>query len=197
MKHLKLLPLALIALVPALGAAQVLPQSTAAASEIQKKVRKVDLLNQILPVLLTPDQIKKLLPVIEKARQEEAKLTREEESILRGLDADLDKAIEEGLEKRLVPSVELINRVFKTYRAIATARSVLVEQQGQLLLDKAKEVLNEGQIKAARNAIDPRVYAPDIDPETVSDEEKLRYWVTGILLDPMAYDLLVTLSEKK
>lgn len=197
MKHLRLLPLALIALVPALGAAQTIGQSTPLAMEIQKKVRKVDLLNQILPVLLTSDQIKKILPVIEKARQEESKLVRQEESLLRGLETEIDKAIQEGLEKKLVPSTELISSIFKTYNAIAVSRSVLVEQQGQAILDVVKETLNEGQLKAARNALDPRIFSPGVDPEKVTDEEKLRFWATGILLDPLAYDLLITLSEKR
>lgn len=166
------------------------------ADQVLVKARKVDLLNQILPALMTKDQIGKLLPVIEKARQAVREVEEKERSELGALEPKLDAAIREALEKNLVPSRDVLNNAYATFQMMQMRRQSIVSQNVEAVLKVIEDTWNAGQRKAAAQALKPEAFDPTLDSSKMTDEQKLRFYVRVILLDPLAYDLLIKLREK-
>lgn len=184
---------AALALIAVSVFAQALPVNQK-SSDIQAKIRQIDLMNNILPVVFRKDQLQKILPLIERARQAEANLQKQEEKILRDLEPSLDSAIKEGTEKQVVAKPELIAKILNTFKGMQLARQVLSEEHVEKTLKLCEEILDEGQKKAAINALDPGFYKGK-DAKSFSDREKLKFFVGGILMDPLSYDLLLKLNR--
>lgn len=161
------------------------------ATKILNKMRRVDLLNQILPVLMTPEQLQKLLPPIEAARKAKNDIERSELTEMKKLEAELDAAIKEAKEKSQVPSSQLQTKIFTLLKILENNRKAMVNEQNEAVLKAVEENLDEGQIKAATNSLT----LPD--GQKLSDRAKLSHWVRAVLMDPLSYDLLVELSRKK
>ena len=162
------------------------------ATKIAVKMRKLDLYNQILPVLMRPEQISKILPAIERARAAERKIEAEELAVMKNLESKLDKAIDDAETKSLVPSKELQMEIISSLRDFSKKRAILVLEQNENVLKAIEETLDEGQIKAAANAIT----IPDAEKGKLADRDRLRRWVRAVLKDTAAYDILVKLSRK-
>lgn len=173
--------------------AQALPINPK-STEIQTKIRQIDLMNNILPVLLKKDQLQQILPLIERARQAEANLMKQEEKVLRDLEPSVDGAIKEGTEKQVLAKPELITKILNAFKGMQLARQVLSEEHVEKLLKLCETILDEGQKKAAITALDPGFYKGK-DPKTFSDRDKLKFFVGGILMDPLSYDLLLKLNR--
>lgn len=167
------------------------------ATRIGQKIRRLDLLNQILPVLFTKEQLEKLLPIIEKSRQQEADLEAVELKTMKAIEAEVDLAIKEGLEKQKVPSDEIQAKLRKMSEAFQLGRMVLLGTNTAKVLEFMKKELNEGQRKAAANAFDPRIFDPSADPSAMSDDDKLKNWIQLILLDGLSYELLLDLRKAR
>lgn len=184
---------AALALISVSVFAQALPVNQK-STDIQVKIRQIDLMNNILPVLFRKDQLQQILPLIERARQAEANLLKQEEKILRDLEPSLDSAIKEGTEKQVVAKPELITKILNTFKGMQLARQVLSEEHVEKTLKLCEQILDEGQKKAAINALDPGFYKGK-DPKSFSDRDKLKFFVGGILMDPLSYDLLLKLNR--
>lgn len=163
------------------------------ASRVLVKMRQLDLLNQMLPVLMTKEQVQKLLGPVEKARNAEKAIQKTELEQLKKIEAKLDAAIKDAKENQRIPPTELQTEVFKTLTGFQKARAEMIIEQNEAVLKAVEETLDEGQIKAASNALS----LPTKDGETLTSRDKLRRWVRGVLMDPLSYDLLVELSRKK
>jgi hypothetical protein len=167
------------------------------ADRILMKIRELDLLNQILPVLMKPEQIKKILPALEKAREAEKRIQKDEVAVLKKLEPTLDPALASAKDKGQVPTRETLNEMFGALRDLRTRRLVMVAEQSENVLKTVEETLDAGQIKAAANSLDPKIGHEGMDVTKLSDRDKLRTWVRIVLMDPAAYGLLVDLSRKK
>jgi hypothetical protein len=66
-----------------------------------------------------------------------------------------------------------------------------------MVMEAMKTSLNAGQMKVAANALDFKLYNPNIKPEEIKEEDRLRLYVQEVLLDPLAYDLLVKMQSNK
>ncbi|MGE0002356.1 MAG: hypothetical protein AB7F50_04890 [Fimbriimonadaceae bacterium] len=160
-----------------------------------EKIKRLDIYNQVLPVVMTSEQIKALLPVIEQAQEKERRLIKQEADEMKAMDERFDKALD-AAAKGEVPSRELQQDIHKLFRDFRMRRLALTIDSTEDLVLLLKKTLDEGQIKAVANAISVAEIAPDKKPEDVTEDEKLRGWVRIVLLDPMAYDLLVEMSRK-
>jgi len=165
------------------------------ALEIGKKIRQLDLLNQILPVLMTKEQIKLIIPVVAQARREERELAAKELKMMTEKEAKITAAIKEAKDKKLVPSRELVAELSQMYLAFSMARRIMAEAQIENIRTAMEKHLNKGQIKAAANALNPKIFDPKADLESITEAQKLKLWIQNILLDPLAYDLLIELSR--
>ncbi len=179
----------------AVAGAPAIQSQEALATEIGKKIRQLDLLNQILPVLMTKEQLKLLIPVVMKARNEERELSAKEFKMMVEKEAKVTAAIKEAKEKKLVPSRELVAELGQMYLAFSIGRQILIESQVENVRLAMEKHLNKGQIKAAANALNPKIFDPKADLDAITEAQKLKLWIRNILLDPLAYELLVDLSK--
>jgi len=163
------------------------------ATKILGKMRQVDILNLILPVLMTPEQIQKLLLPIERARKAVKDIEKAELVEMKKIEGKLDLAIKEAKEKSLVPSSEVQKDIVKLLTTFSLVRSLMEAEQNEAVLKVVEESLDEGQIKSATNSLT----FSGSGGVKLSDRAKLGRWVRAVLLDPVAYDLLIELSRKK
>ncbi|MEX2244607.1 MAG: hypothetical protein WD716_12255 [Fimbriimonadaceae bacterium] len=174
-----------------------LPAAEKAASDrVLAKIRKIELYNQILPVLMTPAQLKVILPILEKHRAEAVKLEKLEHDELKKLETSLDPAIKAAEEKGELPSEVLMKRGVSLFHGFLILRKALVDDSVDQLMKAMKANLNDGQIKAAANAFNPAIFLSQMKLEELTDDKKLDYWIRIVLMDNAAYDILLDLSRK-
>lgn len=167
------------------------------STRILTQVHRLDLLNQILPILLTKEQINKILPSLEKAKQSIRETEAKEVELLKTIEAKVDEAVKNGVEKGEVPSRELLKKVLATFQYFQIARQSVIEANVDRTVEAMKSCMNAGQTKSAMNAIDWKKFDPSLNPEKMSDDEKLRLYVKVVLLDPLAYEVLRDIAAKK
>ncbi len=189
----RLLALLLLIVVPLAGLAQTPP----AEESTMVKIRKLDLYNQILPVLLTKEQLEKLLPAIERARSKAKEIERKEAAELAALNKELDEAIAKARDQGQVPKLEMVQKVEQLLWSIAIRRNATVNENTNAVVAVLEAELNEGQKRAAANSLRPKAFDPNVREEELTTSDKLRLFTRVILLDSMAYDILVTLSRKR
>lgn len=162
----------------------------AKSDAILAKMRRIDLLNQILPILMTKKQIGDVLSAIEKARANAERTKKFEYETLLGFDKELDTTIKAGIEKGEMPNKDFVKKLTKTFSVMGINRSVAVGENVTMVIDAMKKTLNVGQIKAAAGALDVTYFEPGLKPEEWTQEKKLDVYVRVVILDPLAYDLL-------
>lgn len=158
---------------------------------ILRKAAQLNLLNQLLPLLLTKAQIDALLPAIEKARSAVRRIEQQEFELLAKLEPKLDAEIKAGIDKKQLPAQEVLRNVAITFKAFSISRSAVGAENVDGVLSVFKAKLDKGQQAAAINALDASFLGPD--PSKITDDQKLRLYISSILLDPQAYDLLLKL----
>lgn len=166
------------------------------SDEILHKIKQLDLMNQLLPLLMTKDQLKKILPAIEKARQKVDQAMTKEFDMLRQFEGKVAKAHSDAFDKGAVPGRDLLNEIIKMFKALNIYRALIADENTDAVIKVLKETLNAGQIKAATNALDPQTFDPSLKPEQMTEDQKLRFFVKEILLDPAAYDVLVEMNRR-
>jgi tRNA nucleotidyltransferase/poly(A) polymerase len=184
-----------ISIVLALATAGFAQDKSAASVATLQKMRQIDLLNHLLPLVLQKEQIRKMLPTIEKARRDVKAQQDEEAKFLQQYSPKIEKAVKDGVEKGDVPDKELLKELNAMVRMMTMKRSAVVSDNTQMVLEVFKSSLNAGQLKAAANSLDFKLYNPNIKPEEVKDEDRIRLFVQEVLLDPLAYDLLVKMQS--
>lgn len=165
------------------------------ADEILGKMRTMELTNQILPLLLTMEQLRELLPPIEKARQAVKAAKAEEFSVLKMYEGKLDTAIKNATEKGQIPGREMLLEMNRVLTALGMKRRAIADENIATVLAAAQKLLNAGQLKAAANSLDPKLFDPTLKVEEMKEIDKVRFFVGEVMLDPLAYDILVKLSR--
>lgn len=163
------------------------------ADRIAFKIRRIQILDQLLPVLMTKSQIKALLPVIERSRQKELDLEKKELQEMKEFEPEIDKELNRAIKEQKVATDEFARKYLKLVNAFTLGRQILVGGSSADVLAKMKEVLNEGQLKTAELSLDPRLFG-EKDPANMSSDAKLKMWIGEVLLDRASYDLLVDMS---
>lgn len=171
------------------------PAPTDEATTIQMKVRQLTLLEQINPVLMTKPQLRRLLPAVESARQAERDLVANELKAMRPLSARLDTEIKKAKEEKKLADPDIWKTINDLQRQFNLNRARMINEQTEKVLTEMRRALNEGQLKAAANAIDARALLPGVPADQITEEAKLRAWIRIVLLDPIAYDLMLDMSK--
>src|SRR5262245_56791849 len=65
------------------------------SDNILTKVDQLNLMNQILPLVMTREQVRKILPPIEKARQKVREIEKVELEDMKKIDAKIDAALKD------------------------------------------------------------------------------------------------------
>lgn len=164
------------------------------SDEILKKMRQMELANQILPLVMTKEQLKQILPSIEKARANVRDLQNEEFETMRKFEERLDTAIKNATDKGQLPGQALLVEMNRLLMAFSLKRQAAASENVTTVLDVLNKTLNAGQLKAAANSLDLKLFDPSVKPEELTETVKVRFYVGQVLLDPLAYDLLVKMS---
>ena len=172
------------------------PDHAAQCDAIMKKVERLDMLNLILPLLLEKDQIKKLLPAIEKARQNVRIAQQKEYEELKKLEPELDKMLSEAENKDEIPKREYILNAYSTIRRLYTARRLIADGNTQIVLEEFKKVANKGQQKTAAGSLTAAQIGFNGKPEELTDDIRLEAFVREVLLHPSVYEILRKLSVR-
>ena len=180
----------------AVSSAQPTEAQSEESNRILKKIQQMELYNQLLPVLFKPDEARAFLPILERHRAEARKTELFEHKTLRSLEIDLDRVIKEAQEKGKVPDPKVMSTVFNWFRTFAMKRKALVDDTAEELIRTMRQTLNEGQVRAAMNAFNPKEFDPTLDPETMTEDEKLALWVKVVMMDSLAYDIMLGFSRK-
>ena len=174
---------------------QLSPEKAKKSEEILIKMRQIDLLNYIVPLVLTKDQINKLLVVVEKCRSKVDQVRNDEAAELLKFESKVTDAINKGINKDITPGKTLMIELNNNLTKLAFRRQLVGDENADLVLAVFKKELNEGQRKAAMNAHDIKAFDPRVDVSKLTDDDKLRFFIKDVILDPHAYDLLIRISK--
>lgn len=195
MKHL-LLSLALCIGILGSASAQFTTPNGAHSDQILLKMREVDILLQLMPLILTKDQINtKLLPTIEKNRDIFRKELQYEDDELAKLEPMLDEAMANSYDKGAYPPRKITDDVLARTSKLATQRDVFVGIMVSAMDDTLIATLNPGQMKALLGSFDSHFIDPNAKPESITDARRRRFFIQRIFLDPIAYEVLKKLAK--
>ena len=171
------------------------PEEVKKSEQIMLKMKQLDLLNQMIPLALTKEQIGKLLPSVERARAKVKQTQKEELNVLLKLESKLTDAIKTSTEKQIAPPKALIDEVSDETFKLAQKRGAIITENVDSVFKVFNDTLNAGQKKAAANSLAIAYFIPDADPKKMTDAEKIRVFIQEIFLDPQAYDVLLQLEK--
>lgn len=174
---------------------QFTPARAKKSDEILVKARQLDLLNHLLPLVMTKDQLNKVLGVVEKCRAKVDRIRLDEANDLLKFEPKIEDALNRGVNKDLVPSKTLMVDLTKSFTMFSIRRGAASTENAEDVLAVMKKELNAGQLKAAANSHDLKVYDPSIDPSKLSEDDKLKFYIKDVILDPSCYDLLIRLTK--
>lgn len=173
----------------------VVAQTNAASTAVLEKLRQIDLLNHLLPLVMTKEQIRKLLPVIEKCRRDVKIQQDEEAKMLAQKAAAVDKAVKDGVEKGDVPDKQFIRDLNAMIVFFTMKRRAIASDNTDMVYEVMKTTLNAGQLKAAGNSLNLKVFGDiGMKPEEMKDEDRIKFFISEVVLDPLAYDILVRMQ---
>jgi hypothetical protein len=196
MKTLLLCIALIFALVAGASAQPITTDRGKTSDEVFLKIRKIDLLNHILPMLLTKDQINKLLPAIEQARgKQKQELAREDEELAK-LKAQVDEAYVAAIEKGVYPK-EVSTVVAAKTRQMSIARQIVLGEMIEIVEKAVTTHLNEGQRKAMIGSFAASYIAPGRKPEDITDAIRMKFFIESVLLDPLTREILIEVAAKK
>ncbi|GEM_PF-1158246 len=196
-------PLLALLLLPVLAAtaqaqpAQNVTSGGTRSDEIILKIKKLDVLIQIVPLALSKDQFGPILSSIEKMRQKEKELRAQEDKDLANIDAAISKAVDDAVGKEKYPARETQTLVANTYRAMGLRRALYANDAVDTVFAACKATLNEGQIKAMEKSLKPEALEPGLKVDEMDSDTKVKFFIRKVMLDPVAYDVLVQMSKKK
>jgi formaldehyde-activating enzyme involved in methanogenesis len=116
------------------------------ATATLQKMRQIDLLNYIVPLALTKEQIRKLLPAIELARRDVKTQEAEEQKLIGEKAAAIDKAVKDGIENGDVPDKQFLKELNALIRFMSMKRDAIANDNTEKVLTAMKEALNVGQL---------------------------------------------------
>jgi hypothetical protein len=170
----------------------VLAQTDSAtkSAEIQLKMRQNALLIQITPLLMSRDQLNKLLTDMEKIREKQKKIYAMEAEILAKLEPDIDKSINAAVETGSYPSKETQAKINKAITNMQLNRAIESGKMIEDLLAFCKKNFNEGQLRCMRGSFEPELIDPVGKGKNLKDDDKLVYFIRMIFLDDQTYPIL-------
>ena len=181
---------------PGTPATTVPLDKVAQSQEVQLNMRKVDILLHLMPLALKKDQYETLLSELEKVRAKQRLVLETEDDEVIKLGAELETAVKDAIEKGSYPKRELQVRCFKTTRALGIVRQLARGEMADTLYDVVNKIFDAGQKKIAANSIDWKLLDPTSDLDTKDEPTKIRAYIKAVLMDPLAYDLMILLAKK-
>lgn len=180
---------------PVLAFSQEISPAIKAGNEVLIKIQKLNVIKFVTPLLLKKDQIYSILTTLAKCRSKELEIRELDAQELKKLDAKVTKALNDSLEGGSYPKKELQSEIIKVQDALVIRRRIATNEMVDMVLETCKKTLNEGQMTAMKNLIDPSYMVGNTKADKLPDEEKVKLYIREILLDGMTYDILKTLGK--
>jgi hypothetical protein len=160
------------------------------SDEIMIRMRQVDLLNRILPLLLTKAQLREILPAVEKARKKEREILALEDKDLATVADKLEEAVTKGIEAGVPPSKAFQMEIATFTNALYIRRQAALYEMIDEVYKAIDKQLDPGQKKVMANTLKPNLLDPKAKAEEMTDVDKIRFFIRMTLLDDAAYDVL-------
>ena len=177
--------------------AQITTDKGNKSDQINLKLHEADLLLQIMPLLLTKDQLlNEVIPAVEVARSMQKKQLQIEDDALASMEPIIDEALASAYGKGAYPSRKMTDEVAKTTKSLSNQRLIVQLKMVSVLTTMLEKTLNMGQRRALVNSFDPKFIDPSAKPESMSEEAKMNFFVKRVFMDNMAYDVLKKLAGK-
>jgi len=158
------------------------------------KMAELDLANRVLPLLLSKDQINKLLPEIERARKNVRAQEKKEADRLKALQPEIDKYHAEIFQGKTPPK-EFLDKLTALLKKFESERLQVKVANAIILSDAIKKNLDEGQIKAVVGVVDKIYDEQQKEWKDGTADQKIQFYAISIFLGDRCYDLLVRLSR--
>ncbi len=197
MKLTSLLLSVLLVFTCSVAYAQKDTKEAEASNRVVRKIRKTFIYAQVLPVLIKPDQAKKILPVIERGRADLRKLNLEESKALVELEKELDETLKAASEEQRLPTPEMIKKIGVTSQAFKMRRQAAYVENVNRVEQVVRDLFDEGQIKTAAMSWDPRLVTPNINIDEMTEDQRFRLWIEDILIDDITYEVLIEISKRR
>lgn len=198
MKRFALLACALLlATLASAGQTQTQTEQQKRSRIILEKARHLDLLNHMVPLQLTKEQIKDILPVIEKCRAKVREIESFEAKELAKFEARITEVVDKGVKKEEIPPRDFLREVNRLFNALAINRDVAINENVATMMEFVNAKFNAGQKATASKSLDPKAFYPNVDKEKWTQEDGLKLYCRDILLDPLAYDLLIRIQKER
>ncbi len=163
-------------------------------TEVQTMLGEIDVANRILPLVLTKEQIRKILPVIERCRQNVRNQEQKEARELLAMAEEIEK-VHAGVIKGVVPSPEFLAKMNDVFKRFENERNAVKMANGILLGQTLNEVLHDGQKRAIVNVVDKVFNEQNRKWEEASEDAKIQFFALGILMSEDGYNFLVKLNR--
>ncbi|HET6644983.1 MAG TPA: hypothetical protein VFG65_05740 [Fimbriimonadales bacterium] len=176
------------------GFAQVATDDPYKTTPIIDKLADIDMANQVLPLLLTKDQMSKLLPIVEKCRANVRAQQKKEADRLKELLPEIDKIHGEAL-KGIVPPEPFLKKVDDLLKKFDNERRGVSIANGLIIFEALDKNLNDGQKKAAAGVVDKVFDSQNKEWKDGTQSEKLKFFGSSIFLSDRAYAYLTKLEK--
>lgn len=186
-----------ICMAGAASAQGIITDKGKSSDAVMVKLHKIDLLNQILPLLLTKKQIlNDILPALDKARAQWKVILDAEDNTLAELDPKADEVITNAVDKRIYPPKDYLLLVSGKTKQMLIKRQIAQADIVKTFLGVLTTSLNAGQMKALEGSYDAHFIDPTKKPEEISVDTKRDFFVRNVFLDPMTAELLAEIVAK-
>lgn len=182
--------LCLTMVVTSAALAQSDAEKDAYSQKTFEKMRQIDLLYNILPLLLTKTQIKELLPALDKARSGIRGIRDTEYKNFHEYADIIDASITKAVQDNILPTRDDRAKLTRFLIALDGRRQAQVLVNVRAVKEAFDKVITPAQRKAAINSLIPTYFEPDLKPEELTDDKKEEIYVREILLDPQTRPLL-------
>ncbi|MFN8138356.1 MAG: hypothetical protein U0R49_01005 [Fimbriimonadales bacterium] len=162
---------------------------------VMDRLAQIDKANQILPLLLTKDQIKQLLPKIERCRENIRNQEKKEADRIKVLGPDADKVYNETL-KGIVPSQDFLSKTRSLFDQFAQERNGVKAANSIILIEAMDQIFDRGQKQRIIGVVDKVFNERSMKWESGTEGEKLSFFALNVLLDDDGYQFLVKLGAQ-
>jgi hypothetical protein len=176
---------------------QVTPAEQGAKSdEIIGKLRQLDFLNRLVPLLLTRAQLEKVLAAVEKARLNVKKTEENEYHVLLAMEPKVTALLTKCMDDASAPGKPALIDFTKSLLVLSETRQIVAKDNEDLVYDAIWPELDKGQKKAMAGSINMRDYDPKLKVEDIKDEDVVKFFIRDTFLNPLAYPIMVKLLKQ-
>lgn len=165
-----------------------------AVARVVGKYQTVILYAQLLPLNFKKPQWDSILDAVDAARTNVRKTEDNEYNVMVGDEKLLDDMIDAAKKNGQEPDIKKLDKFVTDLANLRKTRSLIGSMNTGSVLAAVKKAADDGQIKGMEHSLDIHALDPSLDPSKMTDDDKLKFFVQTIFLNPDAYPIMVQLS---